>query len=245
MRPPGLGRAGGAQLLFDARHCGAEVLGLACPARGIDAGKDIHFHLRTCSAVDRAGAQRPLRAVVGRGEVAVGHEDEQMAADLLDDFLKLAAGFAGLGSGSSGGRAGGSDRGRTPRRRRRSRASRRRPMAQARLSRPFIPRPFVFPLVSEPPRLAAYAAGDVCTRARDAGAVVEGNPGSDPGARFAPVGTVFEVDVLVLERAPQPLDENKPRPAELKDLRKRSNKSSRHIEMTMPRGPKGESVPPT
>ena len=38
--------------------------------------------------------------------------------------------------------------------------------------------------------------------------VVEGNPGSDPGARFAPVGTVFEVDVLVLERAPQPLDEN-------------------------------------
>jgi type I site-specific restriction-modification system R (restriction) subunit len=26
--------------------------------------------------------------------------------------------------------------------------------------------------------------------------------------RFAPVGTVFEVDVLVLERAPQPLDEN-------------------------------------
>ena len=28
-------------------------------------------------------------------EVAVGHEDEQMAADLLDDFLKLAAGFVG------------------------------------------------------------------------------------------------------------------------------------------------------
>src|SRR5208283_3062233 len=46
-------------------------------------------------AIDGAGAQRSLRAVVGRGEVAVGHEDEQMAADLLDDFLKLAAGFVG------------------------------------------------------------------------------------------------------------------------------------------------------
>ena len=39
-------------------------------------------------------------------------------------------------------------------------------------------------------------------------AVVEGDPGSEPGARFAPVSIVLEVDVLVLQRAPQPLDEN-------------------------------------
>ena len=39
-------------------------------------------------------------------------------------------------------------------------------------------------------------------------AVVEGDPGSDSGTRFASVGIVLEVDVLVLQRAPQPLDED-------------------------------------
>lgn len=35
--------------------------------------------------------------------------------------------------------------------------------------------------------------------------VVKDDPRSDPGARFAAVGVAFEIDVLVLERAPQPL----------------------------------------
>ena len=43
-------------------------------------------------AVDRAGAQRPLRAVVGRREIPVLDEDEEMTADLPDDRLQLAAG---------------------------------------------------------------------------------------------------------------------------------------------------------
>ena len=56
---------------------------------------DLRRAVSTTDRISAAEAQRPLRAVVGRGEVAVGHEDEQMAADLLDDFLKLAAGFVG------------------------------------------------------------------------------------------------------------------------------------------------------
>jgi hypothetical protein len=43
----------------------------------------------------RAEAQRPLGAVVGRFEVSVGDEDEEMSADLPDDDLDLASDFVG------------------------------------------------------------------------------------------------------------------------------------------------------
>jgi hypothetical protein len=46
-------------------------------------------------AIDRAGAQRAFGAVVGRAEIAVGDEDEEIGPDLFDDRLELAPGAVG------------------------------------------------------------------------------------------------------------------------------------------------------
>ena len=43
--------------------------------------------------------------------------------------------------------------------------------------------------------------------------VVEGDPGADPGARRAAVGIGFQVDLLVFQASPQPLDEDVVEPA--------------------------------
>lgn len=43
--------------------------------------------------------------------------------------------------------------------------------------------------------------------------IVEGHPGGDAGSGFAAIGVGFEVHLLVLERAPQPLGEDVVEPA--------------------------------
>src|SRR5208282_3652431 len=72
-------------------------------SRGFDDRSNVGIELRAPLAskavgylsIDRAGAQRPLRAVVCGFEVPVGDEDEEMAADRLDGFLQLSSGFVG------------------------------------------------------------------------------------------------------------------------------------------------------
>jgi hypothetical protein len=41
-----------------------------------------------------------------------------------------------------------------------------------------------------------------------AAAVVESNPGGDSGTRLAAIGITLEIDLLVLQGAPQPFDED-------------------------------------
>ena len=43
--------------------------------------------------------------------------------------------------------------------------------------------------------------------------IVEGDPGGDAARGLAAVGVAFEIDVLVLERPPQPFDEDVVHPA--------------------------------
>src|SRR5215470_7865708 len=43
--------------------------------------------------------------------------------------------------------------------------------------------------------------------------IVEGHPRCDPGARLATIGIAFQVDVFVLQAAPQALDEHVVHPA--------------------------------
>ena len=55
--------------------------------------------------------------------------------------------------------------------------------------------------------------GAVVERLMGARAVVEYDPGCNPGSRRAAVGIALEVDLLVLQRSPQPLDEDIVQPA--------------------------------
>jgi hypothetical protein len=58
------------------------------------------------------------------------------------------------------------------------------------------------------PQAPVACRGLVAEPLKGARAAVEGDPGSDSDTRFASVGMVLEVDVIVLQRAPQPLDED-------------------------------------
>jgi hypothetical protein len=58
------------------------------------------------------------------------------------------------------------------------------------------------------PQAPVAYRGLVAEPLKGARAAVEGDPGSDSDARFASVGMVLEVDVIVLQRAPQPLGED-------------------------------------
>src|SRR5208283_3721608 len=62
---------------------------------GVELGSPLTAKAVGDLAIDRAGAQRPFRAIVGGFEVAVGHEDEEIAADRLDRFLQFSSGFMG------------------------------------------------------------------------------------------------------------------------------------------------------
>ena len=74
MSPPGPRRASGAQLLFDARHRRPEVLGVACPARGIDAGSIAERLDAESRVVGKRGRRRSSRRRLGLqlGVVAEG-----------------------------------------------------------------------------------------------------------------------------------------------------------------------------
>ena len=75
-------------------------MGIGAASGGFEDGADIGiefcapFGAKTVSDFPehRTGPQRPLRAIVGRRNVAIGDEDEQMPSDLLDDALELDAG---------------------------------------------------------------------------------------------------------------------------------------------------------
>lgn len=69
------------------------------PDVGVEGGAPFTAEAVGYLAVDRAGAQRSLRAVIRRGDVPIGHEDEKIVADLLDDRLQLGAGRAARDQG--------------------------------------------------------------------------------------------------------------------------------------------------
>jgi len=70
-------------------------------AAGFDDRTDVGIELgapfgpeAVCNFAKHCGwPQRPLGTVVGGGNVAIGHEDEHVAADFLDDALEFDAGF--------------------------------------------------------------------------------------------------------------------------------------------------------
>jgi len=70
------------------------------PSRGFDDGADVGVELGSplaakavCDlAIDRAGTERPLGAVVRGFEFAVSHEDEEAASDRLDCLLQFSSG---------------------------------------------------------------------------------------------------------------------------------------------------------
>ena len=57
--------------------------------------------------------------------------------------------------------------------------------------------------------LAPHGHGcPVAQRLMRASAVVKADPGGDAGTRLAAVGVALQIDVLVLQRPPQPFDED-------------------------------------
>src|SRR5438552_2473505 len=50
--------------------------------------------------------------------------------------------------------------------------------------------------------------GAVAVRLMRAGLIIEADPLADAGFRFAAIAVALEIDVLMLQRAPQPLDED-------------------------------------
>jgi len=112
MRPPGLRRAGGAQLLLDARHRGPKILGFARPARGMDARRVAERLDAESGVVGERGSPRSPRRRLGlqRGVVAEGeaglvgldeaqlrraHGRDAVGPQELADFAQLAGVMGG------------------------------------------------------------------------------------------------------------------------------------------------------
>jgi hypothetical protein len=62
---------------------------------GVELGSPLASKAVCDLAVDRAGTQGSLRAVIGRFDVPVGDKDEQVAADRLDCLLEFSSGLGG------------------------------------------------------------------------------------------------------------------------------------------------------